>query len=110
MNVDTEIRHVTKAGDNIFLELGFDEDEATCLYAESQQYINDTKALKEQLMNEISQWIADNHFKQVEAAQILGVTRPRISDLVNKKVSKFTFDALLNMLNRIGKTVKLAVS
>jgi predicted XRE-type DNA-binding protein len=109
MNVDTEIRHVTKAGDNIFLDLGFDEDEATCLYAESQ-HINDTKALKEQLMNEISQWIADNHFKQLEAAKILGVTRPRISDLVNKKVSKFTFDALLNMLNRIGKTVKLAVS
>jgi predicted XRE-type DNA-binding protein len=29
---------------------------------------------------------------------------------VNKKVSKFTFDALLTMLSRIGKTVKLAVS
>lgn len=110
MTIDTEIRHTTKAGDNIFLELGFDEDEATRFYAESQQFINDTKALKEQLMNELSQWIDDNHYKQIEAAQILGVTRPRVSDLVNKKTSKFTFDALVNMLNKIGKTVKLAVS
>jgi predicted XRE-type DNA-binding protein len=110
MTIDTEIRHVTKAGDNIFLELGFDKEEANSLYAESQHAINETKALKEQLMSEISQWIAENNFKQTEAAQILGVTRPRISDLVNKKVSKFTFDALLTMLSRIGKTVKLAVS
>ena len=28
MKIDTEIRHVTKAGANVFLELGFSEEEA----------------------------------------------------------------------------------
>tara|TARA_A100001391_G_scaffold205463_1_gene207437 strand:+ start:301979 stop:302182 length:204 start_codon:yes stop_codon:yes gene_type:complete len=50
--------------------------------------------LKEYLMSEISQWIADNNLKQIEAAAILGITRPRVSDVVNKKMPKFTIDAL----------------
>jgi predicted XRE-type DNA-binding protein len=109
MTIDTEIRHITKAGANLFLELGFDSTEAEQLNAQSQQQINNTQALKEQLMTELTQWITDNHLKQAEAAEILHVSRPRISDLVNKKVSKFTFDTLLNMLNRIGKPIKIAI-
>ncbi len=109
MAIDTETRHVTKAGANIFLELGFEPEEAEQFYAESQQQINNTTALKEQLMTELAQWIADHHLKQIEAAEIFQVSRPRISDLVNKKTSKFTFDTLLNMLNRIGKPVSLAI-
>jgi predicted XRE-type DNA-binding protein len=100
---------VTKAGSNIFLEFGFDAAEAEQFQAESQRQINNTIALKEQLMTELAQWITDNHLKQIEAAEILHVSRPRVSDLVNKKVNKFTFDTLLNMLNRIGKPVHLVV-
>ena len=110
MNIDTEIRHVTKQGTNLFLELGFDAAEAEVFYAESQQQINDTKVLKEQLMEELSKWIVDNRLKQIEAAEILKVTRPRVSDLVNKKTSKFTFDALVNMLGLTGKKVQFAIS
>jgi predicted XRE-type DNA-binding protein len=66
--------------------------------------------LKEQLMEELSRWIAENHLKQSEASEILHVSRPRISDVVNKKVSKFTIDTLVNMLNRVGKPVRLAIS
>ncbi len=109
MTIDTEVRHITKPGANLFLELGFDKTEAAYLQAESQQRISDTKALKEQLMDELSKWIANNHLKQAEAAEILMVSRPRISDLMNKKVSKFTIDALVNMLSRVGKPVRLAV-
>ncbi|MGZ8947740.1 MAG: helix-turn-helix domain-containing protein [Methylococcaceae bacterium] len=109
MTIDTEVHHITKPGANLFLELGFDATEAAHLQAESQQRISDTKALKEQLMDELSSWIANNHLKQAEAAEILMVSRPRISDLMNKKVSKFTIDALVNMLSRVGKPVRLAV-
>jgi predicted XRE-type DNA-binding protein len=109
MTIDTEVRHITKPGANLFLELGFDATEATHLQAESQQRISDTTALKEQLMDELSNWIANNHLKQAEAADILMVSRPRISDLMNKKTSKFTIDALVNMLSRVGKSVRLAV-
>lgn len=108
-NVDTEIRHVTKAGANLFAELGFAPADAERYQAESRKRINDTRALKEALMAELALWIKDNHLKQEEAAKILHITRPRVSDVVNKKVSKFTIDALVNMLTRIGKQVRLAI-
>ncbi len=109
MTIDTKIRHVTKRGANLFLELGFSPADAARFQAESQQLINDTKALKEQLMDELSKWIVENRLKQAEAAEILQVSRPRVSDVVNKKVSKFTIDTLVGMLSRAGKPVRLEI-
>ena len=109
MTIDTQVRRVTKAGANLFQELGFAADEAARFQAESKQQINDTQVLKEQLMGELSKWINDNHLKQAQAAEILMVSRPRVSDVVNMKVSKFTIDTLVNMLSRVGKPVRLAI-
>ena len=109
MTIGIKVRHVTKPGANLFRELGFAADEAERFQAESQQQINDTKLLKEQLMAELSKWIADNHLKQADAAEILMVSRPQVSDVVNMKVSKFTIDTLVNMLSRAGKPVWLAI-
>ena len=92
MKVDAEIRHVTKPGTNLFMELGFTPDEAKRLQAASRKKINDTRLLKQQLMEELSGWIAEHRLKQSEAAGILMVSRPRVSDVVNKKVAKFTID------------------
>lgn len=110
MNIDTEIRHVTKPGANLFLELGFPPEEAKRLQAASRRQINATRLLKQQLVEELSVWIAKHHLRQADAAEILMVSRPRVSDLVNKKTSKFTIDSLVEMLSRAGKPVKLAVS
>lgn len=110
MKIDTEIRHVTKPGANLFLELGFDPREAKRLHAASRKQINDTVRLKKQLMTELAKWIEQHHLKQADAAEILMVSRPRVSDVVNKKVSKFTLDTLVEMLSRIGKSVTLAVA
>jgi predicted XRE-type DNA-binding protein len=109
MKIDTEIRHVTKPGANLFLELGFTPDEAKRLQAASRKQINDTRLLKQQLMEELSVWIARHHLKQAEAAEILMVSRPRVSDVVNKKTAKFTIDTLVEMLSRAGKPVQLAI-
>ena len=109
MKIDTEIHHVTKRGANLFLELGFAPDEAKRLHAASRKQINDIRLLKKQLMEELSSWISAHHLKQTEAAEILMVSRPRISDVVNKKTAKFTIDALVEMLSRVGKPVKLAI-
>ena len=92
--IDTKVRHVTKPGANLFLELGFPAEEAKRLQAASQKQINDTRLLKEQLMAELSTWIEQHHLKQSEAAEILMVSRPRVSDVVNKKTAKFTIDTL----------------
>ena len=60
-------------------------------------------------MQKLSTWIADHHLKQAEAAQLLRVSRPRVSDAVNKKTAKWRVDTLVEMLSRVGKPVKLAV-
>ncbi len=109
MKVDTQIRHVTKPGTNIFLELGFAPEEAKRLRTASRKQIDETRVLKQQMMEELSVWISDHTLKQAEAAEILKVSRPRVSDVVNKKVVNFTLDSLVEMLGRIGKSVKLAI-
>jgi predicted XRE-type DNA-binding protein len=107
--IDTEIRHVTKRGANLFEELGFAPADAKLFQAESKAQIDKTLALKEQLMGELAAWIKVSHLKQDEAATILRVTRPRVSDVVNKKSSKFTIDSLVGMLARIGKSVTVQI-
>lgn len=109
MTIDTEIRHVTKPGANLFLELGFSAEEAKRLQTASNKQVNDTRQLKEQLMSELADWIEQHHLKQADAAQILMVSRPRVSDVVNKKTAKFTIDTLVEMLSRVGKPVRLAI-
>jgi predicted XRE-type DNA-binding protein len=107
---DTKVRHVTKPDANLFAELGFSPEDAERYQAESRERIDHTLALKEQLMSELASWIKTSDLKQAEAAEILHVTRPRISDVVNKKTSKFTIDALVDMLTRVGKSIKLTVA
>jgi predicted XRE-type DNA-binding protein len=102
MIIDTTIRHITPPDANLFAELGFSPDEAAQFQAEVQQQINHTRALKVQLMGELSQWIHDNHLKQAQAAEILMVSRPRVSDVMNMKASKFSIDTLVDMLGRVG--------
>lgn len=109
MTIDTSISHVTKPGANVFLELGFSPAEAKRLQAASRKQINDTRLLKQQLMEELSNWIVEHHLKQSDAADILMVSRPRVSDVVNKKTAKFTIDTLVEMLSRVGKPVTLAI-
>ncbi|MDR5779871.1 XRE family transcriptional regulator [Caballeronia sp. LZ065] len=107
--VDTRVRHVTKPGANLFAELGFPPAEARHYQTESMALIGQTLELKEQLMSELASWIEAHHLKQAEAADILHVTRPRVSDVVNKKASKFTIDTLIEMLARVGKPVRLVI-
>lgn len=110
MKVDTQIRHVTLPGDNIFNDLGFPPEEAARLLEASDREITQARLMKEQLMAELATWIESRDFKQVEAARILMVSRPRVSDLVNRKAAKFTIDTLIEMLLRAGKKVTLAVA
>lgn len=108
--IDTRIRHVTKAGSNLFADLGFPPEEAAALDRESRRQIQETTALKEQLMGELASWISENHLRQEDAAKVLRVTRPRVSDVVNRKTGKFTLDALVGMLALAGRRVTIKVA
>ena len=109
MKRNPKLGHITPAGANIFADLGFEPEEAAKLLEESNKIISEKLAIKESLMAELAVWIGEKKLKQAEAAQILGVTRPRVSDVINKKSIKFTIDALVDMLARTGKHVQLSV-
>ncbi|MFC6619776.1 helix-turn-helix domain-containing protein [Deinococcus radiophilus] len=106
---DTEIRHITPVGSNIFEDLGFEPAEAAQMKAQVQLEIDAAQSIKRQLMDEIAHWIEDNQLKQAEAAEVLNISRPRVSDVVNHKTTKFTIDALVAMLARTGKRVQVQV-
>jgi predicted XRE-type DNA-binding protein len=95
---DTKVRHITPSGGNVFADLGHSQEDANKL------------KLKSQLMMEIRQWIKENNMKQEEAAEILRVSRPRISNLMTGKIDKFTIDALVDMVERSGHHVTLEVA
>ena len=95
--MNTEIWHVTPVGGNVFEDLGFPPAEAAKL------------KIKAQLMRELGDWIQENHLKQEEAAKLLHVSRPRVSDVMRGKVGKFTIDALIDMLQCTGRRVGLTV-
>jgi predicted XRE-type DNA-binding protein len=50
------------------------------------------------LMIAIEQRIKESGWTQAEAAKRFHVTQPRVSDLLNAKINKFSLDALVDML------------
>ena len=109
MKIDTEVRHVTEAGANLFLELGFAPWEAERLQDASRKQIEATQLLKSQLMGALSDWIVEHRLEQAEAAEILMLDSPSVADVVNRRAANFTVDSLVEMLSRIGKPVTLAI-
>ncbi|MGV6988283.1 helix-turn-helix domain-containing protein [Testudinibacter sp. P80/BLE/0925] len=103
--MNDKITHITPANGNVFLDLGFSDSEAASLKAHSQAVIE----MKLALVEAMDSWIQENQLKQADAATILGVTRPRISDMVNRKIGKFTLDSLLMMLAKTNKSAYLSI-
>jgi len=58
--------------------------------------------LKSLLMMNIEKHIHEQGMTQQQAADKMGVTQPRISDLVRGKMDRFTIDMLVNMLSALG--------
>lgn len=109
MSIETKSMHKTPSGGNVFADLGFAPKEAATLKAQSRAIISQKLAIKESMMAELAEWIDEKQLKQAQAAEILGVTRPRVSDVIHRKSVKFTIDALVDMLARTGKHVQLSV-
>ena len=103
-------RHVTKPSDNIFADLGFEPKLAARLLAESDVIIEQKLALRRELADNIAGWIKDNNLKQQDAAEILMVSRPRVSDIVRSQIGKFSIDTLIEMVARTGKQVRIKVA
>ncbi|HZZ88085.1 MAG TPA: XRE family transcriptional regulator [Caulobacteraceae bacterium] len=66
--------------------------------------------LRSRLMMALRDHIAQKKLSQAAAAELLGVTQPRISDLVRGKVDLFSLDTLVNMLAAAGLHVEIQVA
>ncbi|MET3819240.1 putative XRE-type DNA-binding protein [Burkholderia sp. PvR073] len=61
--------------------------------------------LRSELMIALKQRIAQLELSQAQAAKQLGVTQPRVSDLLRGKINLFGLDALVNMASAVGLRV-----
>ncbi len=93
----TERLKITRGSGNVFADIGFSPDEAQNLQ------------LRSDLMSRIERFVKRTGMTQTEAARALGVTQPRLNDLLRGKIDKFSLDALVNMLGHAGMRVELRV-
>lgn len=61
------------------------------------------------LMRAVEERIRAEGWSQTEAAKRLGVTQPRVSDLMRGKIDLFSIDALVNMVASAGLHVSVEV-
>jgi predicted XRE-type DNA-binding protein len=60
-------------------------------------------------MASLKQHIKEQGWSQAEAAAALGVTQPRVSDLMRGKISLFGIDAHISLLSAAGLRVEVQV-
>lgn len=89
------VSHVTTSGGNVFADLGFPPELAENLRVRSE------------LMSEAQRLI--DGMTQLQAAEVLGVSQPRISELRRGHIERFTIDALVNMLARGGVRIRISL-
>jgi predicted XRE-type DNA-binding protein len=89
---------ITPSSGNVFTDLGFDEEEAEHL------------RIRSTLMIAVRKLIEERKLTQAGAAKLMGVTQPRISDLVRGRIDLFSIDALVGMLARAGIHVEVVLS
>lgn len=59
-------------------------------------------SMKSKMMLIVAQLIKEQNWTQAQAAKEIGVSQPRISNLMKGQISKFSIDMLMEMLGRLG--------
>jgi len=88
---------VRRSSGNVFRDLGFSREEAENL------------KMRTDLMIQLSKLIHARRLTQADAADLFGVTQPRVSDLVRGKIDRFSIDTLVAMLGHAGVRVQIVV-
>jgi predicted XRE-type DNA-binding protein len=87
--------NVTRSSGNVFRDVGFARAEAEQL------------RIRADLMGAVRKTIETRGLTQAAAARLLGVTQPRVSDLVRGRIDLFSIDTLIDMLTRAGVGVEV---
>ena len=83
---------------NVFKDIGFSDEESANLL------------LRSTLIVAIKQAIEQHKWTQAQAAKALRVPQPRISELMNGRISRFTIDKLVKHLAALGKQVSVTIT
>jgi len=89
---------ITRGSGNVFLDLGFPPHEAAVML------------LRSELAEGLRRWIARQGLTQAQAAERLGVSQPRISEISRNKVDKLSLDYLVGLCSKAGVSVKLRLA
>ena len=86
---------VTASSGNVFADLGLAEPEE--------------ELTKAQLATHIRQIIKRRRITQRAAAAIMGIDQPKVSALLNGRLTNFSSDRLMRLLNALGQDVEIVV-
>jgi len=86
---------VVNSSGNVFIDLGYSPDEATVLQ------------MRADLMADLRKFIKTKKLTQAKAAEILGVSQSRVSDLIRGKWERFSLEMLITLATRAGMHVTL---
>lgn len=70
---------------------------------------SDELLARAELLDKVSTLIENSGLSQSEVAKKLGITQPKVSMLVNGRLSEFGTDTLLHYLSMLGCEVKIRV-
>jgi len=87
----------------------------TCTFANVWDALEDsseeaaTMTMRSNVMIAINEKMRSWNTIQARAARRLGITQPRLNDLIQGKISKFSLDSLLTLATRAGFKVRIDV-
>lgn len=86
---------IIESSGNVFDDLGYAPEEAAILQ------------MRADLMADLRAFIKKKKLTQVKAAEILGISQSRVSDLVTGKWEKFSLEMLIILATKAGMRVTL---
>jgi predicted XRE-type DNA-binding protein len=86
---------IVNSSGNVFIDLGYSPDEAAILQ------------MRADLMADLRKWIKAKRLTQAKAAEILGISQSRVSDLIRAKWERFSLEMLIILATRAGMNVSL---
>ena len=90
-----KVERVEMSSGNVFADLGFaDADE---------------RMLKAQLAVKIAELIEQKGWTQARTAEVIGLDQPKVSHLLRGRLSGFSAEWLISILNRLGHSVEVRI-
>ena len=91
-------KKMTSSSGNIFLDLGFPPHEAEVML------------LRAKLAEALRAWMERENLTQAKAAKRLGITQPRVSEIMRGKVELLSLDYLVGLCAKVGIPIGLRLA